>query len=698
MLWSEGVDRRVRPGRAPSPTSGPPSAPSGPGRARPAPAAGSPPDPAAQAKRLEQRLARMDAGVEDFRLWLADLVRGGLAAARAQPYSYWDTAAARLVDAQLPALAERVREAASQVHARREWAAYLLAEVGRWWTVTCAWQGRERLDADELAEVRVAVGWAAVERGGPRRRRPSRAVDRARRRSAPTTASSSSSAPGSPTTTARWSPCSTSPATARPSPCPQLSGARLDVEVVPLPRVRAAPGALPRPAGGCGAGDRAAGADHPRPTVHAAAADGSAGRRGASCSPPPLADVRIVARGRASWRVSDDTGSVPLADGSAVWTLLAVSGGRARGRLRRAGVGPVPAARRCGSTTGWWACERARPVAGRRRHRRARRHARREPPPRARRPRPRRRRDASAEHRLLASAAVVDALARGGTPLPPAERRGPAARRRGPPAHDQAPPSCCTCCSPSRRSPGRPATSWSWSGCASPTPPASACPWPLLPRCSTSPPAVVAWPGPRRRARRAWALAGGLNEAWADLLDRRDEPPAAGRRPTGSRRGRPCRARRRSRRSPPGAGPTPAAARELLDAQWATVSAKVRADAVPPCGPGSRPTTSRCSSGPSTTGPSQCARRRRGARPAARRAPSPPGWRAAAPARAVKGALVRHLEVDVPDAPDEAAVRDGLTAPAKGVAPAPTTWLAQVVPAHRCPPGPTSPAARSRRP
>ena len=45
----------------------------------------------------------------------------------------------------------------------------------------------------------------------------------------------------------------------------------------------------------------------------------------------------------------------------------------------------------------------------------------------------------------------------------------------------------------------------------------------------------------------------------------------------------------------------------------------------------------------------------------------------------VKGTLVRHLEVDVPDAPDEAAVRDGLTAPSKGVSPTPTLWLSQIV-------------------
>jgi len=117
------------------------------------------PDPAARAKRLEERLALMDGGMADFALWLADLMRGGLAAARHQPYTWWDGTAARLVDAQLPGLAEQVRTLASEVRSRDDWADHLLAVVGRWWTATHAWTGRESLTADEMGDLRAYIGW-----------------------------------------------------------------------------------------------------------------------------------------------------------------------------------------------------------------------------------------------------------------------------------------------------------------------------------------------------------------------------------------------------------------------------------------------------------------------------------------------------------------------------------------------------------
>lgn len=119
-----------------------------------------PTDPAAQAKRLADRMALMDAGIEDFARWLTDLVRTGLASARTQPYSWWDGVAARLVDAQLPGLAEQVRAMGSDVHARADWADHLLFRAGRWWAVTKAWRMREILTPEELADLRVAVGWA----------------------------------------------------------------------------------------------------------------------------------------------------------------------------------------------------------------------------------------------------------------------------------------------------------------------------------------------------------------------------------------------------------------------------------------------------------------------------------------------------------------------------------------------------------
>ncbi|HUG84362.1 MAG TPA: SWIM zinc finger family protein [Euzebya sp.] len=119
-----------------------------------------PPDPAAQAKRLARRLQLMGDGLAEFERWLGDLVRDGLAAARRQPYAFWDTAAARLVDAQVPALAERVRDLPGALARREDWADHLLAEVGRWYLATQAWAGRDGLDADDQADLRTYLGWA----------------------------------------------------------------------------------------------------------------------------------------------------------------------------------------------------------------------------------------------------------------------------------------------------------------------------------------------------------------------------------------------------------------------------------------------------------------------------------------------------------------------------------------------------------
>ena len=283
------------------------------------------PDPAAQAKRLEQRLERMDAGVEDFRLWLADLVRAGLAAARAQPYSFWDTAAARLVDAQLPALAERVREAGSQVHAQRDWATYLLSEVGRWWTITCAWQARERLDVDEMADVRVAVGWSQSSeevRDGEVRPGPWTVLGAVRTDDGKIQLQRTWLAhdDGEVVTVLDFAGYGQTLAV------PQLSGARLDVAVARYP------GASPRralfrdpPTGAVSVTDLPGRTTLAR--VHAVVATGLGRTPWRDRQPAPLGDARIVRDGE-DWRVSDDSGSMPLADGSPVWTLLAVSGGK----------------------------------------------------------------------------------------------------------------------------------------------------------------------------------------------------------------------------------------------------------------------------------------------------------------------------------------------------------------------------------
>lgn len=117
-------------------------------------------DPLARAKRQAERLSLMSAGMTDFSLWLADLVRGGTVQARRQPWTWWDSAAARLVDAQLPGLAERVRAMGSEVSRREDWADHLLAELGRWWSTVQAWQRWDDLDERTRADLRTYVGWA----------------------------------------------------------------------------------------------------------------------------------------------------------------------------------------------------------------------------------------------------------------------------------------------------------------------------------------------------------------------------------------------------------------------------------------------------------------------------------------------------------------------------------------------------------
>src|SRR5689334_8686207 len=75
--------------------------------------ASSPADPEAARRRAERRAGRITAGATELERRLADLLRGGLASAESAGYGLWEETAARMVDAQAPGLAARVRELGS---------------------------------------------------------------------------------------------------------------------------------------------------------------------------------------------------------------------------------------------------------------------------------------------------------------------------------------------------------------------------------------------------------------------------------------------------------------------------------------------------------------------------------------------------------------------------------------------------------
>jgi hypothetical protein len=116
-------------------------------------------NPDAQAKRAAKRLDKVTAGMQDLEVWLRDLVSNGLAAAQEKPYTFWDDAAARLVDAQAPGVARLVKEMASISHSGAGWQERLLSQLGRVYLLIEAFK-RLDLPIRVQADIRTQIGFS----------------------------------------------------------------------------------------------------------------------------------------------------------------------------------------------------------------------------------------------------------------------------------------------------------------------------------------------------------------------------------------------------------------------------------------------------------------------------------------------------------------------------------------------------------
>jgi hypothetical protein len=127
---------------------------------RRAPETDAPPDPAAQAARAEARELKVRAGLDELRLWLQDLVRHGLTDDRVRTYAFWDRMAARMVDAQAPGVARRLRGLAGiPMQGKPDWAERLLDELAALYLLAEAYPRLETLPEETQADLRTGVGW-----------------------------------------------------------------------------------------------------------------------------------------------------------------------------------------------------------------------------------------------------------------------------------------------------------------------------------------------------------------------------------------------------------------------------------------------------------------------------------------------------------------------------------------------------------
>ncbi|WP_320780137.1 SWIM zinc finger family protein [Streptomyces sp. CRN 30] len=130
-----------------------------------------PADPEAARRRAERRAERITAGATELEQRLADLLRGGLAGAEQAGYGLWEETAARMVDAQAPGLAARVRELGALPGTGAGWPVRLLEECALLHLLDQGWLRRDRLPARLAATVRARVGLPGSPDGPPVRDR-----------------------------------------------------------------------------------------------------------------------------------------------------------------------------------------------------------------------------------------------------------------------------------------------------------------------------------------------------------------------------------------------------------------------------------------------------------------------------------------------------------------------------------------------
>ena len=118
-----------------------------------------PADAAAALRRAGQREARVAAGLTELDRWLCDQVRQGLAASQRAGYRHWDDIAARMVDAQAPGLAERLRALAAVPYSGSGWDGRLLEEYGLLRLLATACREQARLPPPLRDTVRSRVGF-----------------------------------------------------------------------------------------------------------------------------------------------------------------------------------------------------------------------------------------------------------------------------------------------------------------------------------------------------------------------------------------------------------------------------------------------------------------------------------------------------------------------------------------------------------
>lgn len=121
----------------------------------------------AKIRRAGEREAKVASGLQELEIWLADMIRHGLATAQTQPTAYWEKMAKRLIDAQAPNAARLIRRMSSLVYLKTKYheklPEKLLEHLGAIYLICEGYRRINELPPPIQADVKTAVGFTVKE-------------------------------------------------------------------------------------------------------------------------------------------------------------------------------------------------------------------------------------------------------------------------------------------------------------------------------------------------------------------------------------------------------------------------------------------------------------------------------------------------------------------------------------------------------
>ncbi|MGJ3240938.1 MAG: hypothetical protein ACFE0Q_19675 [Anaerolineae bacterium] len=109
--------------------------------------------------RLRKRTATIQNGISELEQWLINMIRRGLADPQIRSYDFWDSRAARMVDAQAPGIASWLYHMGSIPAQGQDWLDPLLNQLGRLYLLIESFKRFDTLSPELQADLRMVVGW-----------------------------------------------------------------------------------------------------------------------------------------------------------------------------------------------------------------------------------------------------------------------------------------------------------------------------------------------------------------------------------------------------------------------------------------------------------------------------------------------------------------------------------------------------------